>query len=366
MKGKMTDRLWQQPADDPDPIPAGLAASWYIAMPSAKLRGKVVAFQLFGRQVIAWRDGSGRPVVAARHCPHQGASLALGKVVDGCLRCPFHGWRFDGSGACVEIPGSQRIPATARLWTYPTVERYGWIWAWYGSAEPMFELPGFPALEEEKDRYLGFRYTDWTAGHPRQLLENAFDWIHFQTLHSLPLERTEFRVLRDPQLGRDNGPPIDEQAFLGGWMEGVVLAGHPLRRPRHWLVAAGATFFTGDAFQLLIDGWPGGQRYTGYVGGKEIFKYLMGITPIAEGSTIQRAWTGVRRTDSRLRTWLNVAMLRGQSRVGTRQDMPIYDYTHAESGTTRVRYDSSLIRFRRYYQSWVERVDPALISAGRP
>ncbi|WP_235609308.1 Rieske 2Fe-2S domain-containing protein, partial [Frankia casuarinae] len=191
----------QKPRLEPpaDPVPKELAASWYVALASGELRGQPKAFQLFGRDVVAWREASGRPAVAGRYCPHQGASLALGAVVDGCLRCPFHGWRFDSSGACVEVPRSQRIPTTARLDSYPTIERFGYIWVWYGTRTPLFELPGFPALEEEQEHYLGFRYTDWTAGHPRQLLENAFDYFHFQTLHSLPLDRAEFRVLSDPE-----------------------------------------------------------------------------------------------------------------------------------------------------------------------
>src|SRR5205085_1059112 len=150
-----------------------------------ELHARPRPLELFGLPLVAWRGGGGRPVVMPRFCPHMGASLALGDVVDGCLRCPFHHWRFAASGACVEIPRIERIPTTARHPPYPTIERYGYIWVWYGTAEPMFELPDFPALEAGSGDYVGFRFSDETTGTVRQLLENAVDYFHFLTLHGL-------------------------------------------------------------------------------------------------------------------------------------------------------------------------------------
>ncbi|MFI1195273.1 Rieske 2Fe-2S domain-containing protein [Micromonospora sp. NPDC020750] len=355
MTRRHTDRL-ALPAPAADPVPADLAASWYAGLSTARLRDRPVALQLFGRDLVAWRERSGRAVVAPRYCPHQGVSLALGKVDEIGLRCPFHGWRFDGSGACVRIPGSARIPATAKLTPYPTVERYGYVWVWYGTAEPLFSLPDFPALAENRDRYVGFRYTDRSTGTARQLLENAFDYYHFQTLHGLSLDHTEFRMLRDQSEAADNGSPIDSPAWLGAWFEGIATPGHPVRDPARWGMAKAATFAAGDAFQLLVDGWPGGQRFTGYVDGKEFFKVLLAITPVSERVTTQVGWAGTPRT-GRLRTLFNLVMLYGQSRAGTRQDIPIYDTTEATAGTLRTPYDNGVAHFRRYYQSWVGKVE---------
>lgn len=347
-----------------DPGPADLAASWYAGLASTELRSRPVGLQLFGQDLVAWRDGAGKPVVAPRYCPHQGASLVLGKVVDGCLRCPFHGWLFDGSGTCVEIPSSARIPATARVTRYPTVECYGYVWVWYGTPEPLFALPDFPALDEYRDQYIGFRYTDRTTGTARQLLENAFDFYHFQTLHGLSLDRTEFKVLGDQTKASDNGSPIETDAWMGAWFEGVVTPGHPLRDPGRWLMAKAATFAAGSSFQLLVDGWPGGQRFTGYVDGQEFFKVLLAIAPIAERMTTQVGWAGARRTGGKLRNLFNLSMLYGQSRVGTAQDIPIYDSTEADAGTLRTPLDNGVLRFRKYYQSWVDRVEPTLTRPG--
>jgi phenylpropionate dioxygenase-like ring-hydroxylating dioxygenase large terminal subunit len=93
-----------------------------------------------------------------RYCLHMGASLAIGKVQEGCIQCPFHHWRFDNSGQCAFIPEVDHFPPTARQSVYSTVERYGYIWVWYGSQIPLFSLPEFPPAEDERDDYMPFRF----------------------------------------------------------------------------------------------------------------------------------------------------------------------------------------------------------------
>jgi len=337
----------------------GLAASWYVAMPAQRLRAEPVALRLFGQDLVAWRDGAGRPVIMPRYCPHQGASLAIGSVADGCLRCPFHGWRFDATGTCVLIPGSPHIPSTAALEPYPSVERYGYVWAWYGGGEPLFELPDFPALEGDRDSYVGFRYADRTTGTARLLLENAIDYFHFVTLHGLELDPMEFRVLRDPLEASDNGAPIAADAWFGAWFDGAFRPYSLFRNPLKRLAHATATFAAGAHLQLLVDGWPGGQRFTAYVDGREIYKVFLALTPVDDRRTSQLGWAAVRRTGRAWRTLFNLLVLYGGSRVGTAQDMPIYHTTEAAAGGFHVPYDRGVLEFRRYYQSWVDRAGGA-------
>lgn len=88
----MTQESKSKLPDNPTGI--NLASAWYIALSSRRLKpGKVLALELFGEKLVAWRTKSGRPVIMPRYCPHQGASLAIGKVIDDELRCPFHHWR---------------------------------------------------------------------------------------------------------------------------------------------------------------------------------------------------------------------------------------------------------------------------------
>jgi nitrite reductase/ring-hydroxylating ferredoxin subunit len=347
----------ERPSTRPSLVARGinLAASWYIAFPSNDLRTGPKAFELFGKPLVAWRDGAGRPIVMPRHCPHAGASLALGKVVDGCLECPFHHWRFAPSGQCVSIPGLERIPAIARQTRYPVVERYDFVWVWYGSPEPMFALPEFPALDADRDSYLAYRYADATTGTARRVLENAYDYFHFLTLHGLEVSPMRMKLLSDQRDARDNGPPIAAEAWMGALVEGPMVKLHPLRHPLRSLRSAAGAFGRGDSFGLLVDGWPGGQRFTAYINGQEVHKALLGITPIAENKTIQQGWAVVKRTGSIVRDAIHYLLFYAQNRAGTMQDIPIYNTTRSDGNDIYVKYDLGLLRFREYYQAWVDR-----------
>src|SRR5690348_12363488 len=120
-----------------------LAAGWYIVLSSRKLTQKPVAVRLFGQDLVAWRNSSGKPVLMEEHCSHMGASLVGGRVVNDCIECPFHKWQFNGgSGKCASIPDTTHIPQTAYQFVYTNlIERYGYLWAWYGTPEPLFALP---------------------------------------------------------------------------------------------------------------------------------------------------------------------------------------------------------------------------------
>jgi len=338
--------------------PAGpnIAAAWYVAMPSARLRRRPQALDLFGRPLVAWRDGGDRPVVMSRWCPHQGASLALGRVTGGTLRCPFHHWRFDTTGSCVAVPGLDRIPPTARVRGYPTVERYGFVWVWYGTPEPLYDVPDFPPLARDRGRYVGFCYADRTTGTVRHLLENAVDHYHFRTLHGLALRDVAFTVLNDHDEAAANGAPIrPRSAWFGVRIRARLPRPPVLRHPWVWFTSVVSTFGVGEGFDLLVDGWPGGQRFTFSVEGEEIYAVLMGVTPTGDRDTTQVGWAGVRRTGRAWRTAARLALFWVQNRAGTRQDVPIYDTTVTDDTALCVRYDNGVMRFRRWYQDWVER-----------
>lgn len=343
------------PALPPNPAGLNLAAGWYVALDARRLRGKPVPLTLFGRPLVAWRGRGGQPVIMPRFCPHMGASLALGRVTDGQLRCPFHGWTFGTDGVCAAIPGVTRIPATARSAPYPVLERYGFVWAWYGGPEPLYELPRFAPLETDRRHYTGFRFNDPTTGTARQLLENGVDYFHFSTLHGLELDQARFTVLHDQADAADNGPPITPEAWFGAIFEGTVPTWNPRAHPLRWAQAAVSTFGLGDGFRLLVDGWPGGQRFTTYIDGREVSKVYMGITPTGPYQTSQRGWAMVRNGNQRWKTALLAALFYLQNRGGTMQDIPIYNTSGTWRNGTLVRYDNGVIRFRRYYQEWVGR-----------
>src|SRR5881398_434829 len=104
--------------------------------------------RLLGENLIAFRATSGKVGVVANACPHRGASLFFGRNEEEGLRCVYHGWKFDVTGQCVDMPSEpaesnfkQKIKATA----YPCVEQGGIVWAYMGQAEELPPIPGFIA-----------------------------------------------------------------------------------------------------------------------------------------------------------------------------------------------------------------------------
>ena len=130
--------------------PAGelLRRYWQPAALVDELAGDrpAVSVELFGEQLVLFRDEKGVYGLLGRHCPHRGADLRFGRLEDGGLRCPFHGWLFDIAGKCLEQPAE---PENSNFHTkinhtaYPCLERNGIIFAYLGPGDP----PPFPSFD---------------------------------------------------------------------------------------------------------------------------------------------------------------------------------------------------------------------------
>src|SRR5690349_18434999 len=79
---------------------------WQPVALSVELQGHrpLRPVRLTGQDLVVFRDEAGRLALIDRDCPHRGADLAYGRLENGGLRCPFHGWLFDVSGSCLEMP----------------------------------------------------------------------------------------------------------------------------------------------------------------------------------------------------------------------------------------------------------------------
>src|ERR1700756_5681618 len=97
---------------------------------SGDVAGPPKAFTLLGERLVAFRDAEGVSVFKDL-CIHRGAALSGGKIENGRLVCPYHGWAYDHSGACVHIPSlppGAPIPPRARAISYAAREAYGLVW----------------------------------------------------------------------------------------------------------------------------------------------------------------------------------------------------------------------------------------------
>ncbi len=334
-----------------------LAASWYIAMRSKELKKKPKAIELFSQPLVAWRDQEGNPVIMERFCAHMGASLALGKLKDGCVQCPFHHWKFDSTGKCVSIPEIDKIPVTARQRTYVTAERYGFIWIWYGTETPLFSLPEFPPVESEKQNYIPLRVVFDAQTTVCRVLENPYDQSHIVGLHQLkttvPVQLT---ILDTQNYEQPKKLPIEKEAWLG-----VVIEAHLQRYigPVSWLVQAFG--LKTEKFTLKIDSWPTGHLATILINGKEVYKSLSGIIPVNENKVVWDSIYTIKKTGNFILDLLYYVLFGYQTAVGAAEDVPIWNTLNQNKGGAYVKTDRGVLKFREFYQHWVDRVESTSI-----
>lgn len=169
----------------PFPVPNG----WFIVAPADELaNGEVRALHYFGRDLVLYRTADGVPRLLDAHCPHLGAHLAVGGRVEGdCIRCPFHGWKFDGAdGRCAEIPygDMKKIPSRAHARAYPTLERNHMIWAWYHAegGQPFYDVPEVPEFSDDEWTPIDVRTFELRSA-AQDMAENNVDFAHFQFVH---------------------------------------------------------------------------------------------------------------------------------------------------------------------------------------
>jgi len=168
-----------------DETTSGYHQSWFpVALGSEVPADRPIGRDLLGTRVVVYRDAAGRPVVQGAYCPHLGADLSVGQVVNGQIRCAYHHWRFDCAGTCVDIPAGDRIPKGARIPTYPSAEAWGLVWAFNGAA-PTFPVPGIPGAEE-RELVCEAHFRGTRAVDPWVSVSNGVDFQHLRALHGIP------------------------------------------------------------------------------------------------------------------------------------------------------------------------------------
>src|SRR6185369_10289417 len=142
--------------------------------------------RLLGENLIAFRTTSGSVGLFVNSCPHRGASMFFGRNEEEGLRCVYHGWKFDTTGACVDMPSEpaeSNFKSKVRAKAYPVIERAGVIWMYMGPRETPPELPDieFNVVPEGQYRIgMNLRECNWV-----QAVEGDIDSAHSAILHSI-------------------------------------------------------------------------------------------------------------------------------------------------------------------------------------
>ena len=196
---------------------------WMPALPVAELPapdGPPKKVRLLGEDLVAFRDTRGEVGLLAANCPHRGASLFFGRNEECGLRCAYHGWKFDVSGRCLDMPNEPEestFKDKVRARAYPCRDVNGVIWAYMGPRArrrrrfPTFEINTLPA-EQVYPPLMMLEECNWM-----QALEGDIDSSHIDFVHAkLPAGQHAARHLPPGQAAAPRGAPHRLRRLLLG------------------------------------------------------------------------------------------------------------------------------------------------------
>ncbi|MDB5777450.1 MAG: cbaA [Herbaspirillum sp.] len=165
---------------------------WIPALMSSELPendGPPVRVKLLSERLIAFRDTGGKLGLMDEFCAHRGVSLWFGRNEENGLRCPYHGWKYETTGQCVDVP-SETVESgyykKIKLKAYPLIDRGGILWTYMGPPELQPEPPEYEfATVGPKRSYVSKRHQECNY---LQAMEGGIDSSHVSFLHSGALE----------------------------------------------------------------------------------------------------------------------------------------------------------------------------------
>src|SRR5204862_2638005 len=160
---------------------------WLPALLAEELSGPdcaPVRVKLLGECLVAFRDSSGRLGLIEEFCAHRGVSLWFGRNEENGIRCPYHGWKYDVTGQCVDLPSEPEesgMRQGIKLKSYPCVELGGVVWAYMGPPEKKPPLPNFEWVHLPASHRVTTKR--WQESNYLQAIEGGIDSSHVSFLH---------------------------------------------------------------------------------------------------------------------------------------------------------------------------------------
>ncbi len=165
------------------PSSAFVLNNWYVVGLGTDITRAPLARRICNLPMLFYRTDEGQVVALADRCAHRGMPLSKGERAGDNIRCIYHGLEFNPAGACVRVPGQDRIPAALCVRAYPVVEKDALVWVWAGDA-----AKADPALIVSHPYHTDPVWV-WTRGSIEveanwQLLnDNLLDLSHLQYVH---------------------------------------------------------------------------------------------------------------------------------------------------------------------------------------
>jgi phenylpropionate dioxygenase-like ring-hydroxylating dioxygenase large terminal subunit len=188
-----------------------------------------VRVKALSERLLAFRDSNGKLGLIDEFCPHRGVSLWFGRNEECGLRCPYHGWKFDVTGQCIDVPSEPVESGYARkikLKSYPLVAGGGMLWTYMGPPEEQPPFPGFEWLNlPDGHLFVSKRLQECNY---LQAMEGGIDsshvsWLHSGELHTDPLHR----ATQGAQYQGDKKPKFEIVESEGGLLIGARRQAEP-------------------------------------------------------------------------------------------------------------------------------------------
>ena len=158
---------------------------WYAIHRSEGVSKKPLSIKRFGENMVLWRNSEDQLSCFLDRCPHRGTALSLGKIVNNSLECAYHGFRYNETGQCIDVPIAPKKNNCARMLKvrqFPIQESQGLIWLWWGN--PRQTYPALPWFDDLLDATKPFveldRISPISFG---RFMEANLDFAHFYFVH---------------------------------------------------------------------------------------------------------------------------------------------------------------------------------------
>jgi len=171
---------------------------WFAILSSKELKNKPLGIKRMNTELVLWRDKKGKVNTTEDFCPHKKARLSSGKIVNGNIQCPFHGFEFNAEGKAIHIPAigkNGKIPEYMKVKSFKTAEKAGMIWIWAGEGKADKEPVFFDDIDD-RFAYSEFREL-WTVPFTRSA-ENQLDVMHLPFVHETTIGRGSKTLVNEP------------------------------------------------------------------------------------------------------------------------------------------------------------------------